>query len=503
MEKTVNTEKENLDKTDESKEISKKYVKQLIDNIVKKNLENFNKKKTILCNDPLIYTLDDYLTNEECDNFINLSKNKLQRAKVSDGKKDGGVVSKHRTGSNCWISHNFDEKTENFGKRIAKEVDHPLKNAEKFQIIYYGETQEYRRHYDSWDHDYSEKSLKCVKYGGFRLLTALCYLNDVEEGGGTDFPRLNLTVEAKKGRIVVFENTLKNTNKKHPLSEHAGMPVLKGEKYAINLWFREHPVNMLYKKFNPEYYKIGEPIVRKRIEEQLKKSNKNIKSNNEVKDILKYYKLKNFIPTEFETLGDIKYNIKFKNDFISDEIKKNILSKVGLDEEKEKEAHWVQTNELPELNKKIEKLTGIESKFYEGYNLIKYTANETHNNFFDGWNLTNETEKKHIGTQGQRLYSVVLFFTENIEYNFSALNLTHVGKENSILMYKNVVFNSNQLNFNLLKTIKNKNSKSGILLNLYIREKSTSGVCLFNEEKYLDIEFSQNIKLKVTEKNDN
>ena len=70
-------------------------------------------------------------------------------------------------------------------------------------------------------------------------------------------------------------------------------------------------------------------------------------------------------------------------------------------------------------------------------------------------------------------------------------------------MYKNVVFNSNQLNFNLLKTIKNKNSKSGILLNLYIREKSTSGVCLFNEEKYLDIEFSQNIKLKVTEKNDN
>ena len=125
MEKTVNTEKENLDKTDESKEISKKYVKQLIDNIVKKNLENFNKKKTILCNDPLIYTLDDYLTNEECDHFISLSKNKLQRAKVSDGKKDGGVVSTHRTGSNCWISHNFDEKTENFSKRIAKKLTTP------------------------------------------------------------------------------------------------------------------------------------------------------------------------------------------------------------------------------------------------------------------------------------------------------------------------------------------------------------------------------------------
>ena len=34
-----------------------------------------------------------------------------------------------------------------------------------------------------------------------------------------------------------------------------GMPVLKGEKYAFNLWFRECSRSMLYEMFNPEYYR--------------------------------------------------------------------------------------------------------------------------------------------------------------------------------------------------------------------------------------------------------
>ena len=61
----------------------------------------------------------------------------------------------------------------------------PLERAESFQVIYYGVTQEYRPHYDSWEHNGSEKTLRCMKYGGARIKTALCYLNDVKKGGGT------------------------------------------------------------------------------------------------------------------------------------------------------------------------------------------------------------------------------------------------------------------------------------------------------------------------------
>jgi len=52
-------------------------------------------------------------------------------------------------------------------------------------------------------------------------------------------------VTAKKGDVVVFHNTLPEAPapkhpKIHPKSLHAGMPVLKGEKWMVNLWFREN-----------------------------------------------------------------------------------------------------------------------------------------------------------------------------------------------------------------------------------------------------------------------
>jgi prolyl 4-hydroxylase len=46
-------------------------------------------------------------------------------------------------------------------------------------------------------------------------------------------------VAAVKGRLLVFSNVIHGTNVRHPLAEHAGTPVLDGEKSAFNLWFRQ------------------------------------------------------------------------------------------------------------------------------------------------------------------------------------------------------------------------------------------------------------------------
>ena len=82
---------------------------------------------------------------------------------VSDNHK--GIISSGRSGSNTWIKHNHDKITKEIGERIAKLVNLPLENAEKFQIIYYGVSQEYRPHYDSWEHDKSDKTLRVSKIG--------------------------------------------------------------------------------------------------------------------------------------------------------------------------------------------------------------------------------------------------------------------------------------------------------------------------------------------------
>ena len=168
------------------------------------NIDENDSNVTIYSRDPKVYTIKNYLSNEECDHIIKLSDGKLNKALVSG--KNQGYVSVGRTGYNYWMPHNTDEKTLQIAEKIANMVNIPLENAEAFQVIYYGVSQEYRQHYDGWIMDGSEKSRRNMKYGGQRMITALCYLNDVEEGGGTNFPRLKQCVNAEKGKIVVFQN---------------------------------------------------------------------------------------------------------------------------------------------------------------------------------------------------------------------------------------------------------------------------------------------------------
>ena len=74
------------------------------------------------------------------------------------------------------------------------------------------------------------------------MVTALAYLNDVEEGGATDFPEIGVSVKPNKGDVVVFHNCIEGTTDINPDALHAGSPVLAGEKWAVNLWFRESAI---------------------------------------------------------------------------------------------------------------------------------------------------------------------------------------------------------------------------------------------------------------------
>ena len=74
------------------------------------------------------------------------------------------------------------------------------------------------------------------------IITVLCYLNDVSEGGSTVFPNINKEVFPEAGKIAVFHNCFPGTDTPNPGSLHGASPVLSGEKWAINLWFRKNKV---------------------------------------------------------------------------------------------------------------------------------------------------------------------------------------------------------------------------------------------------------------------
>lgn len=186
--------------------------------------------------DPLVCVFEDFLSQEEIDEMLHAARPKLQQALVSSDK--AGVESAGRTGSNCWIPHAYNPVIEELSLRVAEVVGIGLEYAESLQMIYYGEGQEYAPHYDAWDAA-TERGRRCMIKGGQRLVTCLLYLNEPAQGGGTAFPKLDMEVRAKKGRMLLFHNCHEGSSVRHPDSLHGGLPVIAGEKWACNFWFRE------------------------------------------------------------------------------------------------------------------------------------------------------------------------------------------------------------------------------------------------------------------------
>ena len=192
--------------------------------------------------DPILYVVTDFISESECEAFIEASKGKLQPSTVISPDKH--VQHESRTSDNCWIDHDANDIVHEVSKRLSILVQMPIRNAEQYQLVFYKEGAQYKPHFDSFDYE-TPDGKKNWEPGGQRTITVLAYLNDVEEGGGTHFPELEVTINPKKGDVVVFHNTLteipaSNYPKIHPKSLHAGMPVIKGEKWMVNLWFREN-----------------------------------------------------------------------------------------------------------------------------------------------------------------------------------------------------------------------------------------------------------------------
>jgi prolyl 4-hydroxylase len=77
-----------------------------------------------------------------------------------------------------------------------------------------------------------------TQYGGQRVATIIMYLNDVEEGGETVFPKAGVSVAPRKGVAVYFRYT-NQLGQLDPMSWHGGAPVRKGEKWIMTKWLRQ------------------------------------------------------------------------------------------------------------------------------------------------------------------------------------------------------------------------------------------------------------------------
>jgi prolyl 4-hydroxylase len=152
-------------------------------------------------------------------------------ADVGEEKEDGTFgknVNSGRTSTNAWCISECEEDP--IARRIVERIENitsiPSNNSENLQLLRYEPGQYYQAHSDYIPY---QKDRQC----GVRILTFYMYLNDVEEGGGTSFPHLNMTVTPKRGRAVLWPSVLdSDPNVKDSRTIHTALKVDKGVKYG-------------------------------------------------------------------------------------------------------------------------------------------------------------------------------------------------------------------------------------------------------------------------------
>ncbi|UOQ46553.1 2OG-Fe(II) oxygenase [Halobacillus salinarum] len=174
--------------------------------------------------DPKIAILGNVVSDEECEALIGLSKDRMNRSKIGSRHE----VNDMRTSSSTFLPEN--EVTARIEKRMAQIMNVPVTHGEGMHILNYQQGQEYKAHYD-----YFRAKTRVVNNP--RISTLVLYLNDVEEGGETYFPHMNLSVSPHKGMGVYFEYFYSDPEI-NERTLHGGSPVTAGEKWAATMWVR-------------------------------------------------------------------------------------------------------------------------------------------------------------------------------------------------------------------------------------------------------------------------
>jgi prolyl 4-hydroxylase len=181
-----------------------------------------------------IYIMRDFVTSAECDRLIELIDADSFKSSVMGYNGDNGF----RTNESCYPDPD-DPNVSAIESRLHELTGIDPMFGEEIQGQRYSAGQEFKPHHDYFctDADYwPEES----RNGGQRTWTALIFLNSVEDGGGTCFPRAGLRIRPRRGSLLLWNN-LDSSGAPNPDSLHGGEPVGSGRKYILTKWYRERP----------------------------------------------------------------------------------------------------------------------------------------------------------------------------------------------------------------------------------------------------------------------
>jgi prolyl 4-hydroxylase len=190
-------------------------------------------------NAPRVVLFGGLLAAEECDELVELSRNKLQRSTVVNPDTGAWDVHEHRTSDGTHFERGENELVRRIESRLSELVGFPVDHGEPLQILHYRPGGEYRPHWDYFDPAQAGNE-KVLENGGQRVATLIMYLSDVDAGGSTVFPDIGLDVLPRKGNAVYFAYTTE-AGELDKRTLHGGSPVAEGEKWIATKWIRQRP----------------------------------------------------------------------------------------------------------------------------------------------------------------------------------------------------------------------------------------------------------------------
>lgn len=198
-----------------------------------RNLRQDLKRRRVLC-------LDNFISEKTCAKI----REELEFAHwrpstvVLRGRDGNAVVRRSRarlseTAMEEWFSDDLARIVAAIDRRLVRMLHAPSSRYESWQAIRYRKGGKFDYHHDSgyWR----------AESGAERQITVLLYLNTPRSGGSTHFRELALEIEARAGRLVLWENLLAD-GECDPKMIHCSVPLKRGDKLALVTWIRQRQI---------------------------------------------------------------------------------------------------------------------------------------------------------------------------------------------------------------------------------------------------------------------
>jgi prolyl 4-hydroxylase len=191
-----------------------------------------------------IYSIENFLNHEESEEVMRLIKTRLRPSTIASNHEDDDQS--YRTSKTCDLGNLDNKLLKDIDRRICNFLGIDQKFSEVIQGQFYEVGEEFKAHTDFFEEDQMQE------FGGDRgqrTYTFMVYLNDVEEGGQTEFLNLKNTFSPKEGSAIAWNNLTKD-GQVNPNTMHQAHPVIKGNKAVITKWFREKNGNEIFSSGN-------------------------------------------------------------------------------------------------------------------------------------------------------------------------------------------------------------------------------------------------------------